>query len=46
MMLDKIPDLKPPKLENLERKLQLLLNEWYDESYFKGEDVAALYAFY
>jgi hypothetical protein len=31
---------------NLERKLQILNGEWFEESYFKNDDVAALYAFY
>ena len=43
---DKIPEFEPPKLENLERKLKLLPNEWYEESFYFSDDVAALYAFY
>lgn len=43
---DKIPEFEPPKLENLERKLKLLPGEWYEESYYWSDDVAALYAFY
>ena len=43
---DNIPKFEPPKLENLERKLQLLLGEWYEETYYKSDDVAALYSFY
>jgi hypothetical protein len=43
---DKIPDFEPPRLENLERKLKLLPGEWYEESYYCSDDVAALYAFY
>jgi hypothetical protein len=43
---DKIPDFEPPKLENLERKLKLLPGEWYEETYYCSDDVAALYAFY
>jgi len=31
---------------NLERKLQILNGEWFEESMFKSDDVAALYAFY
>jgi hypothetical protein len=30
----------------LERKLQLLPNEWYEESFYKSDDIAAIYAFY
>lgn len=43
---ENIPQFEPPKLENLERKLQLLPGEWYEESYYRSDDVAALYAFY
>lgn len=43
---DKIPEFEPPKLENLERKLKLLPGEWFEESYYWSDDVAALYAFY
>jgi hypothetical protein len=45
---DKIPEFELTKLENLslERKLQLLPGEWYEESYYKSDDVAALYSFY
>lgn len=46
---EKIPDFEPPKLMNLERKLQILNGEWFEESMFKAaknDDVAALYAFY
>ena len=43
---DKIPEFEPPKLENLERKLKLLPGEWFEESYYFSDDVAALYAFY
>jgi hypothetical protein len=43
---DKFPEFIPPTLENLERKLQILPNEWYIESTYKNEDVAALYAFW
>jgi hypothetical protein len=31
---------------NLTRKLQILQGEWFEESMFKSDDVAALYAFY
>jgi hypothetical protein len=30
----------------LERKLKLLPGEWYEETYYCSDDVAALYAFY
>jgi hypothetical protein len=30
----------------MERKLQIQAGEWYEESYYKSDDVAALYAFY
>ena len=43
---DKIPEFEPPKLENLERKLKLLPGEWYEESFYSSDDVAAHYAFY
>jgi len=43
---EKIPEFEPPRLMNLERKLQILNGEWFEESYFKNDDVAALYAFY
>jgi len=43
---DNIPEFEPPKLTKLERKLQILPGEWYEESFFKSDDVAALYAFY
>jgi hypothetical protein len=45
---DKIPEFEQTKLENLslERKLQLLNGEWYEESFYSSDDVAALYAFY
>ncbi len=36
----------PPKLDHMERKLQILPNEWYVESLYHSEDVAALYAFW
>ena len=41
---DKFPEFIPPTLDHLERKLQILPNEWYIESMFKNEEVAALYA--
>lgn len=43
---ENIPQFEPPKLENLERKLQLLPGEWYEETYYRSDDVAALYAYY
>lgn len=43
---ENIPEFEPPTLQNLERKLQILNGEWYEESYFKDDEVAALYAFY
>ena len=43
---DNIPEFEPPKLTNLERKLQILPGEWYEESFYKSDDVAAIYAFY
>lgn len=30
----------------MERKLQIQADEWYEESYYKSDDVAALYSFY
>jgi len=44
---DNIPEFEPPRLaDQLERKLQILPNEWYQETTYKSDDVAALYAFY
>jgi hypothetical protein len=43
---EKIPQFLPPQLMNLERKLQIQAGEWFEESYFKNDEVAALYAFY
>lgn len=43
---DNIPDFEPPTLENLSRKLQILPGEWYEESFYRSDDVAAIYAFY
>ena len=43
---ENIPEFEPPKLVNLERKLQLLPGEWYEESYYGNDNVAALYALY
>ena len=39
-----MPEIEPPKLENMERKLQILPNEWYKESYYMSDEVAAAYA--
>jgi hypothetical protein len=43
---ENIPDFEPPRLNNMERKLQIQAGEWYEESYYKSDDVAALYSFY
>ena len=43
---EKIPQFEPPTLSKMERKLQILPGEWFEESQFKNDDVAALYAFY
>jgi len=43
---DKIPEFEPPKLLNLERKLQIVAGEWFEETFYKNDDVAAHYAFY
>ena len=43
---ENIPEFVPPRLIGMERKLQILNGEWQEESYFKSDDVAALYAFY
>jgi len=44
---DNIPEFEPPRLaDQLERKLQILPNEWYEETTYKSDDVAAHYAFY
>lgn len=43
---EKIPEFEPPKLTNLERKLQILQGEWYEQSMYCSDDVAALYAYY
>ena len=43
---DNIPDFEPPQLaQDLSRKLQILPNEWFNETYYKSDDVAALYTF-
>lgn len=43
---DNIPDFEPPQLDaELQRKLQILPNEWFMETYYKSDDVAALYTF-
>lgn len=42
-----MPEFEPPRLaDQLERKLQIEPNEWYSETSYKSDDVAALYAFY
>jgi hypothetical protein len=43
---DNFPEIVPPELGKLERKLQILPNEWYIESQYKNEDVAAIYEFW
>lgn len=43
---EKIPEFEQPRLLNLERKLQILDGEWYTESSYQSDEVAALYAFY
>lgn len=34
---------EPPTLEKLERKLQIMQNEWHEESSFRHDEVAAMY---
>jgi len=41
-----VPEFEPPRLTTLERKLQILPNEWYQETTYKSDDVASMYAFY
>lgn len=43
---ENIPEFEPPRLMNLERKLQILEGEWHVESSYNSDEVAALYAFY
>ena len=44
---ENIPDFEPPSLKNqLERKLQILPNEWFKETTYKSDEKAALYQFY
>lgn len=43
---DKIPDFELATLDGLERKLKLVPGEWYEETYYFSDDVAALYCFY
>ena len=45
---EKIPDFNPPVLHQgiLQRKLQIGANEWFVESLYANDDIAALYAFY
>ena len=43
---ENIPEFEPPRLMNLERKLQILEGEWFVESSYQSDEHAALYAFY
>ena len=43
---EKIPEFQPPRLMNLERKLQILEGEWFTESSYHNDENAAIYAFY
>ena len=45
---DNFPEIVPPDLNEteLERKLQILPNEWFIESQYKSEDVAAIYSYW
>ena len=44
---DNIPEFKLPRLnERLERKLQILDNEWYIQTSYSSDDAAALYGFF
>lgn len=44
---DNIPEFKLPKLEEtLERKLQILENEWFVQTSYTSDDAAALYQFF
>jgi len=44
---ENILEFEPPRLKDqLERKLQILPNEWFKETTYKNEDVAAFYAFF
>ena len=43
---EKIPEFQPPRLMNLERKLQILEGEWFTESCYHNDENAAIYAFY
>ena len=44
---ENVPDFEPPRLEkNLERKIQILQNEWRVHTSYKSDDVAALYVFF
>jgi hypothetical protein len=43
---DNFPEIIPPTLENLERKLQILPNEWFKESMYKSEYVSCIYAYW
>jgi calpain, invertebrate len=44
---DAIPEFELPRLaQNLERKLQILDNEWLLQTSYTSDDTAALYAFF
>ena len=43
---DKIPDFEVPRLEIMERKLQVLQNEWSDETFYASDEHAAMYSLY
>lgn len=45
---EKIPDFEPPVLHPafLQRKLQVASGEWYEESNYCSDEVAAIYSFY
>jgi len=43
---DKIPDFEVPRIETMERKLQVLNNEWNDETFYCSDEYAAMYSFY
>jgi len=44
---DAIPEFELPRLpENLERKLQILDNEWSISTSYSSDDAAALYCFF
>lgn len=45
-MIETDHHLNPPVMENIDRKLKIQKTEWYLESKFENEDVAALYFFW